>query len=257
MLKKSGNSPQCPTCGGEIQGADVNVANDVAYCRSCNLAHKFSALVQKLDLMEGVDFNRPPLGIRCNTQGDRLTICATHRSLGAAIGTLAVALFWNGIVSVFVLLVLASTLKLLGVPLPNGFPAPDMNGSPMSLGMTLFMWLFLTPFIVIGVAMIGVFFMSLGGRTDIRIDSSEGVVFTGVGPLGSRRRFLTSQVSDVRIEDKQWRDSDGDRQRKTCIVIEMQGGKLIRLCSTLSEERRKFVGALLHQALVRQSDRSR
>ncbi len=257
ISKNDGNTPRCPKCKGEILGDDVNVAKDVAYCRSCNLVHKFSALVQKSDLMDGVDFHRPPPGIACNTLGEKLTIRVTHRSLGGAIGALAVSLFWNGIVSVFVVLVLASTLNLLGVTVPNWFPAPDMNGSPMGLGMTLFLWLFLTPFILIGASMIGVFLMSIGGRTEIRIDASEGMVFTGIGPLGYRRRFLTSQVSDVRIDDKQWRDNDGARQRKTYIVIEMQGGKLIRLGSTLSEERRKFVGALLNTALVRQSDRSR
>lgn len=249
-----GNTPKCPTCGSEILGDDVNVVKDVAYCRSCNLVHKFSTLVQKLDLMDGIDLNRPPSGVHCTTRGEKLTVDATYRSLGAAIGALAFSLFWNGIVSVFVLLVVSSSLHLLDVPVPNWFPAPEMNNSTMGLGMTLFLWLFLTPFILIGISMIGVFFMSLGGRVEVRIDSSEGTVFTGIGPLGYRRRFLTSQVSDVRIDDQQWRDRDKDRQRKTCVVIEMRDGKLIKFGSGLSEDRRKFVGALLNQALVRDPD---
>lgn len=251
MSKNDGKRLSCPKCGSEIQGEDVNVSKDAAYCRACNLALRFSELVSKSDLMAGVDFNRPPSGVEFSTLGGKLTVRATLRSMGGAIGALAVALFWNGIVSVFVMLAVSSTLHLLGVSVPNWFPAPEMNDSTMGLGMTLFMWLFLTPFILIGTMMIGALFLCLAGRTDIQIDSSEGTVFTGVGPFGYRRRFLTSQVSDVRIEDRQWRDSDGDRQRKTCIVIEMQNGRLVRIGSSLTEERRKYVGALLCRALVR------
>lgn len=255
MSENDGNKLRCPTCKGEIQGDDVNVSTDVAYCRACNLAHRFSGLVTRTDLIGGVDFTRPPAGVDYNNRGDRLVIRATHRSVGAALGALAVALFWNGIVSVFVLLAIASTLNLLGIPLPNWFPAPNMQANPMGLGMTLFMWLFLTPFILIGVSMISLFFLSIGGRTEIQIDPSETTVFTGVGPLGYRRRFLTSQVSDVRLDEQQWRDRSGNRQGKIYIVIEMQGGRLIRLGSMLSEERRKFVGALLNKTLVRAPDR--
>jgi hypothetical protein len=126
-----------------------------------------------------------------------------------------------------------------------------MNGSPMSKGMTLFLWIFLTPFIVIGVSMIGAFFLSVGGRTEVQADPTGGTVFTGVGPLGYRRRFMPSHVADVRIEDKQWRDSDGDRQQKTNIVIETKEGKLIRFGSMLSNERRRFLAAILRKFLVR------
>jgi hypothetical protein len=168
-----------------------------------------------------------------------------------AAGTLAFALFWNGIVSVFVLIAIAGTLNNMGVPLPSWFPAPDMNGSPMSTGMNLFLWLFLTPFIVIGASMIGAFCMSIAGKTEVRADPQGGIVFTGIGPLGYRRRFMPSHVSDVRIENKQWRDSDGDRQQKTNIIIETKEGKLIRFGSMLSSERRRYLAALLRKSLVR------
>lgn len=245
------NTPRCPTCSKAILSDDVNVAKDVAYCRSCNLAHSLSALIHTSELTSGINLDRPPPGVRYDLHEGHITVSATHRSLAAAAGTLAIALFWNGIVSVFVLLAIAGTLRNLNIPMPTWFPTPDMNGSPMSLGMTLFLWIFLTPFIVIGSAMIGAFFLSVGGRTEVRADPTGGTVFTGVGPLGYRRRFMPSQVSDVRIEDRMWRDSDGDRQQKTCVVIETQEGKLIRFGSMLSNERRRFLAALLRKFLLR------
>jgi hypothetical protein len=198
-----------------------------------------------------LDLRRPPAGAWYSDDGRGVIVGATHRSLGTAIGALAVAIFWNGIVSVFVLLAIAGTLRNMHVPLPHWFPAPNMNDSPMSVGMTIFLWIFLTPFILIGLAMIAAFLSSIGGRTEVTINNREGSIFTGIGWLGYRRRFDASTAKDVRIDDKQWRDSDGDRQRRVAIVIETHAGKRLKLGSMLPEERRKFVAAAVRKALLR------
>jgi len=239
-------TPKCSKCGRTIPGEDVNVARDVAYCRSCNLVNELSALLTGAELTHGVDFSNPPKGVKHDVYAEGLITSATHRSIGAAIGGLAVALFWNGITSIFVLIVTGATLRNMHIPLPVWFPSPEMNGAPMSIGMTIFMWLFLSPFIAIGMMMIGSFLLSIGGRTEIRIYQGKGVVFTGIGPLGYRRRFMVSEVSDVRIEE-----SYGENQTKTNVIIETREGRIIKFGSMLTEERRRFLGAVLHKTLVR------
>ena len=245
-------TPTCTKCGRVIPSDDINVANDVAYCRECNLSHKLSDLTHGAEADESrVDPNNPPRGTWFHREGGGAVIGASHRSVAGAFGTLAVALFWNGIVSIFVLIAIASTLRQMDIPVPHWFPAPDMNGSPMGLGMTIFLWIFLTPFIVIGAGMIAAFLACLGGRTEIRVSEREGVIFTGIGPLGWRRRFDPSQVKQVRIDSKQWRDSDGDSRRKTAVVLEMQSGKQMKLASGLNQERQRFLAGALRQALVK------
>jgi hypothetical protein len=54
---------------------------------------------------------------------------------------------------------------------------------------------------------------------------------------------------DMRIDDRHWRDSDGDRRSKTCIVIETREGKLVKLGTMLTQERRKFVAGALRRSL--------
>ena len=241
-------TPICSSCKRSIPAQDVNVAQDVAYCRTCNRAHKLSELVHGTEAPEP-DLSRPPAGTWYSSTALGAVIGASHRSIGGAIGTLAISLFWNGIVSVFLTLVISSTLHLLSVPVPDWFPNPKMNGETMGWGMTLFLWLFLTPFILIGLAMIGAFFTALAGRTEIRIQQGHGVIFTGVGPIGRRRRFNPQLVSKVRVNDERWRDSDGDRRRRTEIVLEAEDGKRIRLGGSLPEERRNFLAAALRKAL--------
>jgi hypothetical protein len=125
-----------------------------------------------------------------------------------------------------------------------------MKGSLMPLGMTIFLWLFLTPFIAIGLLLLATFLSSLAGRTELRINGVEGILFNGIGPLGLRKRFSISGVADVRIEDRRWRDSDGDSRRTKQIVIETSGNP-ISFGSMLTDERRRFVAGAAKKELVR------
>ena len=240
-------TPMCPRCKNVIPSEDINVANDIAFCRNCNLSNSLSALSSGTAVDENIDLSRPPSGVSFQRDGSGTVIGATHRSLGSAFGLLFFTLFWNGIVSVFVLIALASTLRHIGIPLPVWFPAP--KGSDMPLGMTLFLWIFLTPFIAVGLATIAGFLSCLAGRTEIRIQGGEGTVFTGVGPLGFRKRFSTSDVKDVRIEDSIWRNSNGT-QRKAQIIIDTNSRR-IPVGSMFTEERRRFVAGALKKELIR------
>jgi hypothetical protein len=242
-------TPTCPRCKQVIPSEDVNVAQDIAFCRACNLSHRLSTLTLGTVVDENVDVSRPPSGTWFQREGNGVVIGATNRALGQAFALLLFCLFWNGIVSVFVSMAAASTLHHLGVPLPRFFPVP--KGGLMPVGMNIFLWLFLTPFIAIGLVMLGSFLSCLAGKTEARIQASEGTLFTGIGSLGFRKRFSISQVKDVRIEDRRWRDSDGDSRRNTQIIIETEE-KSLKLGSMLSPERRRFLaGALKRELLVK------
>src|SRR5512140_2333612 len=235
-----GITPSCPECGKMIPAEDVNVAKDVAFCRACNQAHSLSALAHGTAIQPGVDTAHPPAGAWYTSNGMGTIIGATHRSCGAAGGTLFITVFWNGIVSVFVCLAIAGTLRNLDLPMPSWFPAPHMNGAPMSWLMTLFLWLFLTPFIAVGLAMLGAFLSAIGGRTEVRIRNREGIVFTGIGPLGLRKRFDAGEVDAVRIEEEPYTTRSGTSRNRVRIVLQPRQGKLIKFGASLNEERRQF-----------------
>ncbi len=242
-------TPTCAQCKRVIPDVDINVASDVAFCRACNVAHKLSSLVHGMQL-DGLDLGHPPSGSWRHSSGMGAEIGATHRSVGTALGALAFGLFWNGIVSVFVLVALSATLHNLHISIPDWFPAPKMNGDQIGVGMTIFLWIFLTPFITVGAIMIGTFLSAIAGRTEVEVRQSEGSVFTGIGPLGWRRRFNAGTVVDVRIENRSWRNSDGDHRNKTQIVIEGQDGRQLKFGTLLREDRMKFVAAALRKALL-------
>jgi len=76
------------------------------------------------------------------------------------------------------------------------------------------------------------------------------ILFSGVGPFGFPKRFSISDVLDVRIEDRRWRDSDGDSRRRSQIVLDTKG-KSINFGSMLTPQRRQFVAGALRKELIR------
>lgn len=242
-------TPTCAKCGRVIPAGDVNVANDVAYCRACNLSHALSDLTHGVEPEANPDLGHPPAGAWYRGSGRETVIGATHFAPGAAVGLLLFSLFWNGIVSVFVFFAVSATWQKAGLAAPDWFPEPKMNGGPISNGMLIFLWLFLTPFILIGLGMIAAFLSCLAGRTEARLDDSRGVIFTGVAGVGYRQRFLTHDVTRVRLEATRSRGDDS-ASGQTRIVLDLREGKSIKFGSSLTEARRRFVAAALRKKLL-------
>ena len=243
-------TPTCPKCQRAIPEADVNVAQDVAFCRNCNAAHKLSTLARGSGIDSSINLSQPPKGVSFEVTGLATVIRATHRSLSGAVFLLLFSAFWNGILLVFLGLATASTLALFGIAMPEWFPKPILNGSAMGAGITIFLWIFLLPFIAIGLAMFAAFLSCLGGRTEIRVEGGDVRYFAGMGPIGSRRQFKKNTVKDVRIEDETWTSRKGHVRERKNILIEFTEGKPFKLGGSLSDERRQFVAAATRRALL-------
>jgi hypothetical protein len=238
-------TPTCSNCRRPILSGEVNVAQDVAYCRACNISHRLSELARGDEITASIDLNHPPQGAWLVDTGSSTGIGATNRNLANGVGFLFFALFWNGSLSIFLLVAISATLHNLHLGLPSWFPTPVMNGAEMTVGPTLFLWIFLTPFILIGIFFAVFSLSSLFGRTEVGILGSWGTVFTGIGALGWKQRFEIAQVKRVGAH----RRSNSEGEDTYSIVIERNAGKPITFGSLLTDERRRFVLAALQKYL--------
>lgn len=224
------------------------MAKDVAYCRHCNDLTRLSSLLESDEDAVEVDARRPPPGAWCLVGPHEVRLGATHRSLPQAAGAFAFGAFWNGIVAIFVLIALQSTLRHLGWGLPEWFPAPDIKDSSMGVGMTLFLWIFLLPFLGVGLGMAGAFVGCLYGKTEVRLGPRSVSIFRGVGFLGWSRRFLPKDVISVRLVDRVRRGSEGDDRAREVVIL-TRSGREFSFGSSLREDRLRFVAGVLRQRL--------
>ncbi len=228
----------------------MNVAAAIAVCPSCTTVTKLADLADD-PVLAAVNAAEIPAGCDRQSFADEVVLSASTRSFGGVLGALVIAAFWNGIVSIFVLIATASTLHHLGITLPAWFPSPTGGNSQngigpgMPLGMTLFLWIFLTPFIAIGATMIGAVFMCLAGSDRIVIRDNEATLSTGVGPLRYARRFQLNDVQAVRIGQSSWKQND---QSKPQVLI--VADREIKFGSMLPEERRNWLVAALREELL-------
>ena len=237
----------CPECGEPIPAQSINIEEGAALCPSCGRLSRLSEVVERQPpMLQTLD--RPPKGCEILHLGREFLVRASLRSLPGFAGSLFFALFWNGITSVFVLIALAGLYTNLIGPLPAWFPAPNMDDD-MTLGMTLFLCAFLTPFVLIGMTMIGVVLLNIVGRVEVRISESEGVVRTGVGFLTWNRRFDPSQVRHVETGVTPW-ETNG--RHSPLIVI--KADRHIKFGSLLREERREWLQSVLRAILASGSE---
>jgi hypothetical protein len=172
-------------------------------------------------------------------------ITASARSLAGAGFLLFFALFWNGIVSVFVFVAVAGLYTNLVGPLPAGIPAPTTKGgSPVSLGMSIGLCVFLIPFITVGMGVAMAALLCLFGRYVVTIRGPEGAVRTAVGPFGFTRRFDASAVRRVVITHT---DSENGRRRNG---IRIEADRTITFGAMLPDDRRDWLAAIVRTLLV-------
>ncbi|MFI4881210.1 MAG: hypothetical protein ACIAQU_01350 [Phycisphaerales bacterium JB064] len=258
----------CP-CGATIEIDDINIAEGVALCRRCGKVSRLSAIASgdmvehpratgarsKKDAAEerkaaALAQGDPPAGCGLHDYGDRVVLRASARSMSSAAGLLFFCAFWNGIVSIFLVVLFSSIMAHMGVTLPAWFPSPMQSSgqgssSNMPLGMTVFMGLFLTPFVLIGLAMFGALLVSVAGKVEVRLHGPDGVVFTGVGPFGWKRKFDADAVEAVRLTES---DVEVNNRKQRAIAIET-AKKTIKFGSGMPDQRRLWLGGVLKTML--------
>lgn len=224
----------CPKCGVDIPREEINVATGVAYCRECDTLHKLSELADR-ERIRIPATDDPPAGAWIRDDGRAIRVGATTRSVGTAGFFILFSGFWNSIVAVFVVGAVAS---LLGIN--NSFAGSSSQGG------SVFVLLFMIPFVLVGLVTAFIALMALFGRCEISLRGMEGQAFTGLGPIGWKRRFDASRVRDVTIETA---NSSTNGKPDRHVVIDA-GDRTIKIGSVLSRARRRWLAGALTRVLL-------
>jgi len=223
---------KCPNCDITLSTRQMNVDNDLAICHDCNEAFKISTLLTPRpepevyenagwigDDSHTFNINDPPGGVSYENYGMGWRIAATTRS--------AAAFF---------------LVPFMGVW--SGFSLWGIYGTQIQEGeFDLLRSLFGIPF-VLGTLLFGsIALLSVIGRTVIKSDEMDhdaGSIFTGIGPLGTTKRF---RWSEVRLVDETL--SSGKNRSKRITLYRDNGD--IHFGGMFSDKRRKYVIRALRQ----------
>ncbi|WP_166821909.1 hypothetical protein [Thalassoroseus pseudoceratinae] len=243
---------RCPECDEPVDSDAINMKEGVALCEGCRQLIPLSELrLSERSIQEILD--QQPIGCMVVDNGFQTVVTTSLRSISGFITTTGIALFWNGIVSVFVLVALAGLYSNLIGPVPEWFPAPGVeNGQPimndeaMGLGTTLFLCVFLIPFVTIGIGIIWSALLSLIGRVDVVCDGSRSHVATGIPIISWKRRFNAKQVREVVQSRTRWQSNEGENRE-----IKIVADQTIKFGAMLSESRMEWMCVVLKEILLK------
>ena len=196
----------------KILGTNAPTANA---CES-NIAANHASPVP----LDALDFDHPPRGIKMERTPDGGVVIRSRIFNGAAVFLIIFTVFWNGIASIFVCDALGKTAQKYGwdISLPN----MKTSGTDMSLGGY---WLFLTPFILIGIVTALLAIRGVFGKCVIAVSHNEASVFTGVGVLGKTQRFNPQSVKRL----GRYHAYSQNKQPVYNLLIEMHNGRGVKL----------------------------
>jgi hypothetical protein len=83
--------------------------------------------------------------------------------------------------------------------------------------------------------------MSVCGKVTVSVDGDDGVIFTGVGPIGWRRRFDWRKVSSIRRTEKVGNRGGVSEQ------ITFEGETRLNFAAGIKTERLDFMLAMLRK----------
>ncbi len=248
---KKNSARYCPVCDQEIVPADINIVEGVVLCSECGELSRLSDLIFSGSTTEEI-LSKSSNDIIINSNNGKIEVSISLFSITKFLTSLAVSIFWNGIVSVFLSLAVAAIYYNLFGPVPDWFPTPGlkdgrpiMNDEVMGVGMTIFFCAFLTPFVVIGSGMIINTLLRLFGTTDIVIDKYNSYVSTGISFLRFKRKFDPLNVKAVR-----YALSKLNQENQKNYVIEIQSSKTVKFGMLLSESQQEWVFTFLRVVLV-------
>ena len=241
----------CPACDHEITPLDINITEGVALCTGCGQLSQLSNLNFSGSTTDEILSNTSN-DIKINSDSNKIDVTISLFSISKFLGSLAISIFWNGIVSLFLSLAAAAVYYNLYGPVPDWFPTPGLeNGRPimneevMGVGMTILLCAFLTPFVVIGTGMIVNTLLRLFGTTKIIIDRNNSYVSTGILFFRLKRQFDPMNVRSIKYVL-----SKHNQENQRNYVIEISSTRNIKFGLLLSENQMNWASSFLRAVLI-------
>lgn len=240
----------CPACNAPIGVDDINMAEGVGLCRACNTLHRLSDLIEGDEaLCDQVARSEPPRGAWLRDDGVVTRIGAVTRSRLIGGFMWCFTLFWNGVVSVFLYIAITAVLVHAGL-LPESRLVPMSQNSgpskPLDVGGTIFLCVFLIPFVLIGIGTFLLALVATFGSTEVRLRGNDASVRTGLGPIMLKKTFEVAEVKSVRLGNS---DISQNNQPLQGIIVKAADRKIV-FGALLSSERRRWMASVLRELVL-------
>ncbi len=208
---------RCPDCQSQIPMEDVNVAADIALCKSCGQTHSFALLCGIANISLEI-LQSPPKHIKITQDSWQKIILTYRRVPGVVFFLIPFTAIWSG----------GSMWGIYGTQILSG--KFDLTKS-----------LFGLPFLLGTIVLVSILVYCLFGKWQITLADGQGTVFVGIGSLGWTRRFMYNRNSVVALVKTSLQVNDIPQKG---IQITTDGAACV-FGASIKEESKQYIAAWL------------
>lgn len=212
----------CSHCGAVVALEDVNVAQDIALCRSCGKTMPFSDIAP-LAGAEQVDFRNPPKGVRLDHSTIRGKTVIYRKIHPMVFFLIPFTLAWSGF----------SLVGIYGSQIREG---------EFDVGASLFG----LPFLIGSIVLVSAIVFLLFGRWRFSLRNGMLEVAAEVGPVGWRRRMACDKSARVSIRRASWTKNN---QPQHHIQVDCMGNTL-KFASILPDAPKHFIAEAIRRMIA-------
>ena len=168
----------CPDCQSAIGFDDINVANDIALCRSCGNTHNFSIISSIVSDNSSLSMGKTPKHVKVKSEFMKGGEIKYSRISPGILFLIPFTCFWSG-------------LSVYGIYLEPWLKKGRLPETPqMLMGL---------PFLIGTIVLVSIIIYMLFGKTVITLNKGKGDIFVGIGMIGWCRHFKYNTQSQVRL----------------------------------------------------------
>lgn len=208
---------RCPLCQSVISADDVNVATDLALCRSCGNTSSFSIVSGSSEISLQTLAN-PPRCVKIDRDYSGATVITYRKLSPMLLFLIPFTAFWSGL----------SMWGIYGSQLKKG----EFDVSQSLFGL---------PFLLGTVVLLSAITFLLAGKWQITLKRGAGTVFVGVGKIGWTRTFAYNRDTLVALRMTNV-NVNGVSQKG--VLIRNQAADFI-FGTMLKEEAKQFIAAAI------------
>lgn len=229
----------CKACSQVIPADDVNLDTCLAKCRACNAVFEFAPQLETRERAARQAVPMPRNIVVAEGPGS-LTILRKWKAGAIGFFFLVFAGFWNLIVSVFV------------VAAATGKEFKSESGTPVSGG---FIWLFLTPFILVGLGTGYAALALLFNRTRVTIEGTRLQVEHRPFRWFGHQVLDASQIGQLYCTEYEAYKSNNQPVYRMCVTAQMKDGSRVALIKGIEDAAQAFYLEDLIERHLRVADR--
>ena len=193
-----------------------------------------SELMDFLSIKNTFDVNNPPKGVRVQRKNGSIFLEAKNYEFLSIFTFSIFGIVWNLVVILLIIMVRYSMMRNLHILVPNWYPYRNLEDTPLTTEVIIYLWIFIIPASLIGMYLIYVIYKKIFLKTEIELNDLDFKHQSNIGLTSKFSSFKLNEIKNLKLESI---NESGIRE----IKIVFKNGDFYKFGSNLKENTKEYI----------------